>query len=301
MSPSRATLLVALAAVCFSTLGIFTVLGTTSGAPLATLLAGRYVLAAILLFAIARRRALVRRSVALPIAAAGLGQAVIAFTALSSLRYVQVATMVFLFYTYPAWVAVFAVIRGSERLDGRHIMALLLASGGIAFMVGSPWSGAPRWEGVALALISAILFAVYIPAIARLQRDTNPTAASAYVAAGAGLVFVVGGTAAGVHELDLAPQALVAILGLAVICTTIGFILFLGGLAVLGPVRTAIVSTIEPFAAAVLGWLILGQAFRAPTLIGGGMIATAVLLLLGAPRAAAEPQGLRERDGPYIS
>ncbi|HJU88062.1 MAG TPA: DMT family transporter [Gemmatimonadaceae bacterium] len=301
MSNARAALFILLSAVCFSTLGIFTVIATDSGTPLPTVLAGRYLVAAVLLFAIARRAALVRRAVALRIVAAGLGQAVIAFTALSSLRFITVATMVFLFYTYPAWTAVLAVIRGTEKLDARHVGALALALGGTAVMVGSPWSAQMDWRGVALALTSAVLFAIYVAAIARLQRDVNPTATSAFVCTGAGTAFILGGAVAGAHDLTLAPEAILSILGLAVVCTTIGFILFLKGLAVLGPVRTAIMSTIEPFSAAVLGWLILGQPFRTPTIAGGVMIAAAVLLLLTSTRVAIEPQGFRERSGPYIS
>jgi drug/metabolite transporter (DMT)-like permease len=67
------------------------------------------------------------------------------------------------------------------------------------------------------------------------------------------------------------------------VCTVLAFLAFMRGLGRLGPVRTAIVSTVEPFFTAVLGALVLGQAFGPATLAGGALIAAAVLLLQRRP------------------
>ena len=69
------------------------------------------------------------------------------------------------------------------------------------------------------------------------------------------------------------------IAGLAVVSTAISFMLFLRGLKALGPVRTAIISTIEPFCTALLGASVLGQPLTKDTLLGGAFIAGAVVLL----------------------
>ena len=66
---------------------------------------------------------------------------------------------------------------------------------------------------------------------------------------------------------------------MAVVSTVLAFIAFLRGLAVIGPVRTAIMSTIEPFWTALLGALVLRQALGPRTLAGGLCIAAAVVLL----------------------
>jgi drug/metabolite transporter, DME family len=64
-----------------------------------------------------------------------------------------------------------------------------------------------------------------------------------------------------------------------VVSTALAFILFLNGLAGLGPVRTGIVSTVEPFWASMLGAVVLHQRLGAETLLGGVAIALAVLIL----------------------
>ncbi|HEX5580544.1 MAG TPA: EamA family transporter, partial [Gemmatimonadaceae bacterium] len=61
--------------------------------------------------------------------------------------------------------------------------------------------------------------------------------------------------------------------------TALGFVIFLRGLAILGPVRAAIIATVEPFWTAALGALVLGEPLTGATLAGGGLIALAVLLL----------------------
>jgi len=70
-----------------------------------------------------------------------------------------------------------------------------------------------------------------------------------------------------------------AILALTLFSTVLPALFFLMGLMRLGAVRTAIVSTVEPFLTAVLGAVVLRQALSAHLLIGGSMIVAAVALL----------------------
>ena len=78
------------------------------------------------------------------------------------------------------------------------------------------------------------------------------------------------------------------LVSLAVLCTAVAFITFLRGLAVIGPVRTAIVSTIEPFWTVLLASLVLGQLLGPRVIAGGVLIAGAVVLLqvVGRPGVA---------------
>lgn len=297
---ATASLLVAFAACCFGSISILTVVATREGTSLPTLLFWRYGLAAAILLPIAwRTRA---RSATPPggtraatrVLVAGAGQAAVAFLSLSSLRWISAATLGFLFYTFPAWVALFAALRGTERVDGRRLLALALSLGGIALIVGAPSAGgaATVWPGVLLALAGALLYALYIPYLGGLQRDTTPELASLYVTAGAAGLFAVGALADGTLTARLAPAAWTAALLLALVCTVIAFQAFLRGLHGLGPVRAAIVSTVEPFWTAVLGALVLRQPLTPVMLAGGALIAGAVLLLQLPARGAADERPL---------
>ena len=286
-APPRRTAVGALeilgAATCFSAIPIFTLLATErGGASLESVLAGRYVLAALALLAVARstvRQPLSRGNLWRMIVLGGLGQAAVAFLALSALEFLPASTMVFLFYTFPAWVAVIAAVRRTEALTGRRLLALGLALGGIWALVGSPWAGALHPVGIALTLAAALVYALYIPFIGELQRAAGPVVASMWVSVGAAAIFLVAGGMAGRLTPIATPLAWLGTAGLAIVSTALAFILFLRGLSLLGPVRTAIVSTAEPFFVTLLGVLVLNQPPSGATLIGGALVAGAVVLI----------------------
>jgi drug/metabolite transporter (DMT)-like permease len=106
-----------------------------------------------------------------------------------------------------------------------------------------------------------------------------PAVTSTFASAGAALIFVAVAMAQGGLAIRNAPVAWLALVLLAVVCTVIAFVAFLRGLAVIGPVRTAIVSTIEPFWGSLLASIVLGQPLSPRTFGGGVLIAGAVLVL----------------------
>ncbi len=153
-------------------------------------------------------------------------------------------------------------------------------------MIGSPFSGRLDATGIGLSLEAAFAYAVYVPLIGRLQAGVTPTVASTWISLGAAVMWV-GITL--VTDTLIIPTTFIGwgvLLVLALFSTVAAFILFLRGLAVLGPVRTAIISTVERFFTAILAALVLGQALTFRTFAGGSLIVVAVVLInLGRERA----------------
>ena len=146
MTPERkAAALIMIAACGYGSLSIGTALAGREGVSLQTLMAWRYTLAAPLLIlavgGVRRLRATPARALTLFVVG-GFGQTVVTWLSLSALEWLSAASLGFLFYTYPAWVALFAALAGAERLTRGRAGALVLALVGIALMVGSPWSSA---------------------------------------------------------------------------------------------------------------------------------------------------------------
>jgi len=284
VTPSRTagTLTLLGAALGFSTITIFTSLATAGGAPLLTAMAGRYLVASAILVPLAggftgltlpRRRAIDLAVIG------GLTQSLVAFLSLSALEYVPAATLVFLFYTFPAVVAVRAAILRTESLTPLRIVSLVLSFTGVAVMVGWPGAEAVHPVGAALALIAAVGYALFIPLIDRLRAGIGPVVATAWVCLGTVVIFSAAALLTGNLVLRLGAPAWLAIGGLGTVSTVVAFVLFLKGLEALGPVRTAIVTTAEPFFVAMLAPFVLDQPMRVETILGGTLIATAVLLL----------------------
>lgn len=282
----RAIRQVVLAALGFSLIPIFTVIATQRGTPLTIILAGRYAVAALaLLPAIGwlRRNPLPKGRLVPLVVIGASGQALVAALSLSALAWIPAATLVFLFYTFPAWVTLISAVRGLEPLDRRRLVALAMSFAGLALLVGWPGTAGVHPIGVGLALAAAVSYAAYVPVMGHLQRGIDASLTTLVIALGAVLIFVV----AAMLRSELAwpnhGASWGAIAGLGLISTVIAFRLFFVGLAALGPVRTSIVSTVEPLFAAAFAAILLDQPVTLPIVAGGALILAAVVgLQLGA-------------------
>lgn len=283
-----------LAAAGFAAVSILTSLATAAGLSLATVLAWRYTLSAVVLvtWVGAKQYQRIRPNEMLQLVAlGGGGQALLVFVALSALAYIPAATLAFLFYTYPAWVALVQAVRGAERLDGRRALALALSFAGIGVMVGLPALSADAaagasaampaldWRGVALALGAAMIYGAYIPMMRALAKDHPVAPVSAYGKIGSALAFLVLAVSDRSFTYQMSLSTWGGIAALTIFSTVLPGVFFLMGLVRLGPVRTAIVSTVEPFLTALLGVVVLSQSLTLPTVMGGALIVAAVVLL----------------------
>ena len=280
--PLRGTVLVLISAASFGTTLIFTQRAIDGGVTLSALLLYRYIFGTILLGLVAGG---VRQVLAVGerkwrlLLIGGLAQTAIAGLTVGAVTRIPAASVAFLFYTYPTWVALLAIVRRTETVDRWNAAALALSLAGIVTIVGNPVASNLDPRGVALALTAAVVYAVLIPWLAKIQDKLKPAAAMTWIALGAAICFLV---AALVLQTPLVPMTSALLINagaLALIATTLAFTTFLAGLAILGPVRTSIVSTVEPFWTALLAGLVLGQAVGPRTWIGGAMIAAAMLVL----------------------
>lgn len=289
--------MVLVAGCCFGSIGPLTLIARRDGANIQTVQAWRYVASALLLIAIGwylERRGAARADIPgtppssatakrpwfhpVILLVAGSGQSIVASLSLFALDYVTAATAGFLFYTYPMWVAIITAVRGIERLTKLRVLALAVALSGIAAMVGAPDAASMHPTGVALALTAALIYAAYIPVLGVLQHGRNPLDVARAISTGGAVLFVVWALSTGGIFAHLGPIELLASVGQGVLSAG-AFLGFLGGLRILGPVRTAITSTVEPFWTTLLGVLLLGQAAGAGTVVGGLGIVIAVVLL----------------------
>ena len=281
-SIGRATLLIVVSALSFGSISVLTVLVMRAGVPLLTAMAWRYVLGAALLLGIVSIKQLgsvpKQRLVQL-LLIGGFGQALITYLSLHALEYIPVGPLAFLFYTYPAWVALLAAMRRTEKLTSMRAIALTLALVGVTVMIGAPSTDKLNPIGVILALTSALLYSAYLPSLEHLQQGMPALVSTFLLVVGAAVTFVIAALLA--RELDLPTSVPVwsNIFVLALVSTVIAFSTLIKGLSVLGSVRTAIIATIEPFFTAILGVVVLGNQLAITTLVGGILIAAAVLLI----------------------
>ena len=280
-SIGRATLLIVASAFSFGSISVLTVLTTNAGVPLLTTMAWRYVLGAVLLGAvihIKRISSIPRQRIFQLLLIGGVGQALITYLSLHALEYIPVGPLAFLFYTYPAWVALLAAVRKAEKLTPVRVLALMLALTGVTIMVGAP-TDKLNPIGVTLALASALLYSGYLPALALVQEGIPALLSTFLLIVGAAISFVIAALFASELFVPRGTAVWSNIFLLSLVSTVIAFSSLIKGLSVLGPVRTAIIATVEPFFTAILGALVLANTFGVATLIGGIFIAAAVLVI----------------------
>ncbi len=179
----------------------------------------------------------------------------------------------------PAWVALWDWWRHGDRPDGRRVLALVLALGGLGLLLGSSLAAGDRaLLGVAVAVVAGSAFA----GVTVVNRAPVPGLGAARLTA---LSFTAGG-------LLLVPVALVlgwgvpsgaASWGLAaalgVVSTALAYLAFLSGLATVPPFVATVVSLLEPLVAAILGAIVLGERLGWGGVVGGAVLASAVVLL----------------------
>jgi drug/metabolite transporter (DMT)-like permease len=160
-----------------------------------------------------------------------------------------------------------------------RVIALTLALVGVTVIVGAPSTDKLNPVGVLLALVSALLYSAYLPSLEHFQQGMPALVSAFLLVVGAAVTFVIAAFFARQLYLPAAVTVWSNIVLLSLVSTVIAFSSLLKGLSVLGPVRTSIIATVEPFFTAMLGVAVLGNKLTITTLVGGILIAAAVLLI----------------------
>ena len=300
---SSGTIMVLFSAAAFGLMPVFAKLAYAEGLNLQTLLAIRFTLAGISIWAIwavsgrryrtgvegATEAARPDKQMIVPLIALGalgyVGQSLSYFTALNQ---ISATATGLLLYTYPILVTVLAFLFFREPLTPQKLVALLLASIGallvlglfsVVLGLGGSGLGALNPVGVAWAVAAALIYSLYIIAGTRFTRGVDPLYASAVIITSAAGVYLVWGLLAGTLDFNFSGLGWVWAIAIALVSTTLAIATFFMGLAQTGPSRAAIISTLEPAVTVFTAALVLGESISLEQLLGGAFILASVLTL----------------------
>jgi drug/metabolite transporter (DMT)-like permease len=186
--------------------------------------------------------------------------------------------------------ALLALVTGlDDRLDTRRLAGLLIGFFGVATLVGFDVSGGN------LAAIGeiAIVTVGYALGPMVIARRLGGVPAVGVVAASLVLTAIV---YAPVGVLQLpghvpSVQVMLAVAALGVVCTALAFLLFFALIAEVGPVRSMVITYVNPAVALALGVIILGEPFTVGAAAGFVLILLGMFLATG--RSAATSGGHR--------
>jgi drug/metabolite transporter (DMT)-like permease len=276
----RGRLYVALAAVAWSTAGLFQ-RELTAG--VGTQLAGRAFFAVLGLLAFV---AIAEHGAVLPAfrAIGRSGLAVAALLAVSSgafivaLNHTTVANVLFMQALAPVLAAVLGTFVG-EPVSRRTWVAMTVAILGVGLMVGGP--DRPSLVGVSISFLMSVTFAGVI-VVTRHRREVSMAPATCLSQL---LVLIVAAPFA--HPSEIGGRDLALLAGLGVTQIGLGLIFLSLGARLIPAAEVALITLLEIVLGPLWVWIALSEQPGAATLTGGAIVLAAVLIQVrGAP---AEP------------
>jgi drug/metabolite transporter (DMT)-like permease len=157
------------------------------------------------------------------------------------------------------------------------MIALLCALAGAAIVAGTGAGLSVEVAGIVFALAAALTFSGYLVGADFVLRTTNPMTSAMWVSGGASAGLLVFAAISSRLTLPTGSEDVWAILVMG-LASAGAFVCLMGALQRIGAVRTAIVSATEPLAAALLGYLYLGESVSAGTAAGGALILIGAVL-----------------------
>jgi len=270
--------LVIISAAAFGTLAIIGHYAYAAGFDTLTLLCLRFGISTLLigvLLAFRGERLPRGKSLALLIGMGAIGYFGQSFCFLTAIKYASAGLVALLLYLYPTFVVILSALFLKKKITRLKLAALGLATLGIALTV-NPQGG--QWIGILLALSAALIYAVYIMVGSVVMQKVSAIQSSTVIFASAGAVFGMLIAIRG-PSWPTSQAGWLAVLAIALIATVIPVVTFLAGLKRIGPTDASMLSTFEPVVTILLAALLLGESLQPATLLGGGLILAAVLLI----------------------
>jgi len=177
--------------------------------------------------------------------------------------------------------------RPDDQPDAVRAAGLLVGLAGVGALVGFE-VGSGDVAAVAAVAAVAVCYAVGPLILARWLSDrpglgviTASMLVSAVLYLPVGLVQAPAGWPAA--------EVVWSVLGLAVVCTALAFVVFFALIAEVGPTRSTVITYLNPAVALVLGVLVLDEAFTAATATGFALILAGSVLATRRARTSPAP------------
>ncbi|WP_431902853.1 DMT family transporter [Nonomuraea sp. bgisy101] len=249
-----------------------------SGVSVTEMLTGRFVIAAVVLWAVCawRRPALPTGRVLLTaVGLGGIGYAVQALCYFGAVARIDASLAALLLYTFPALVTALAVALRRESLDRRKLAALGCSAVGLVLLLGLGGVSEGGTTGVLLALGAAVAYSLYLTVADGLPADVDVYLLSAIVCTAAAITmgfaggFQLPGTAEGWMWTGL----------LGLVSTVLAMATLFVGVRLLGAPTAAILSCAEPVVTLASTSVVYGESLTPGQLAGGVAVLAAVLVL----------------------
>ncbi len=200
----------------------------------------------------------------------------------SAINMMTLSTAAILLYTSPIWVMLMACVFFKERMTARKLAALVCAFGGCVLVSGIG-GGAMTARGLIVGLCSGIGYGLYsiLGSVALKKYSAVTVTTYTFVIAAVG-AWIICDPADMTAKLAAAESVwrlawLVVLTGL--VTAVIPFAAYTRGLTYVEPSRAAILATVEPMVATLLGALVFAEPVTLLSGLGIVLILVSVVML----------------------
>lgn len=213
----------------------------------------------------------------------------------NAIELMSLSAAAILLYTAPMIVVVLSAIFFRERITRPKVIAMVLAFAGCALVSGVTGGVALTPTGLLFGLGAGFGYALYtIFSRFALQRGYSPTTINFYsclfAASGA---FLIWRPADAVSIMFSSASVFAWCVGLGVITCFVAYALYTYALTGLENGRAAVVCSIEPVVASVLGVVVFHEVMTVPMLAGVTLVLLAIAVLNSNPQSATDKRRLR--------
>ncbi|HET9564115.1 MAG TPA: DMT family transporter [Mycobacterium sp.] len=171
---------------------------------------------------------------------------------------------------------------GEQRLGFRRILGLAVGLGGVAVLAGPHLAGGSAWPIVEVLLV-ATCYAIAPLIAARHLADVPALPMTAACLGFAALVYAAPAAVTWPAEMP-STRVLLALAGLAVICTALAFLVFFALIREVGAARALVFTYVNPAVALLAGVIVLSEPLT------GWNVAALILILAGCILATHRPK-----------
>ncbi len=177
----------------------------------------------------------------------------------------------------PIWVALLALrFDPSERVTGIRSLGLLIGIVGVAVLLGFDAGGdEQKLLGAAMVLLAALGYAIGALLIKRPTFAALPRLGVVSFMCLASTVVLLPFAALHLPGKIPAPQVIISLIVLGLICTAVAYLIYFALIAEVGASRSTVITYVNPAVSVFLGVMLLGEPLNISIIIGF------LLILLG--------------------
>ena len=194
-----------------------------------------------------------------------------------------------------AGVGVALLIGRPSRLSGQNWLGIVVGMLGVAALVGLDVGGSDLLSVGQMAIV-AVGYALGPAIVSRWMPEVPGVGLVALSLAGAAIAYIpiVAFTGAWPTVVPSAP-VIIAVIVLAVVCSALAFLLMIGLISEIGPVKATTITYVNPAVAILAGVIVLGEQVTVWTIVGFALVLGGSWLVT---RKRQEPVAVPDPESP---